>query len=451
MDIEPQNIPPELAVLPCWLTWQAKPRGQKWSKVPIDASVDDPQTWMSLDDALDAMNRDRRAAGIGFVLSGGIVGLDFDDVVDASGEIHPFVGRAMQMLDSYAELSPSGRGVHILVHGQIESSRRQSATSTLPAREAYAGRRFFAVTGHRISGARTLARGADAQATLDALYEEMFPTAAASAPGQLSDDAILELASSAKNRGKFSKLFAGDDSDYPSPSEADYALVRLLRFYTRDAAQIDRLSRRSSLIRAKWNERHGAQAYGDLTIARAIAAGGPVYSAQTAGKSEALLAREQTSYASHVPLWWIVRLSRCGGLALRVLLTIATYADGEGRAFPSVPTIARHCRADERDVRRALSTLKAAEVLQIVARKGTANVYQLATLPLGETPSPYVEKGETRSEHDPWVKMVTTPGGNTQPKTTKKTTTIDTGGSRRPLSRIVVDPSSLVRGIGVAQ
>jgi hypothetical protein len=450
MDIDAQNIPPELAALPCWLTWQAKPRGQKCSKVPIDASVDDPQTWMSLDDALDAMSRDRRAAGVGFVLSGGIVGLDFDDVVDAPGEIHPFVARAMQMLGSYAEFSASGRGVHIFLHGQIEASRRQRATSTLPAREVYAGRRFFAVTGHRISGARTLARGAGAQAALDALYEEMFSTATAAAAGQLSDETILELASSAKNRAKFSKLFAGNDSDYASPSEADYALVRLLRFYTRDAAQIDRLFRRSSLTRPKWNERHGAQTYGDLSIARAIAAGGPVYTGQPADKSEAVLARERTSYASHVPLWWIVRLSRCGGLALRVLVTIATYADGEGRAFPSVATIARHCRADERDVRRALSTLKAAEVLQIVAQRGAANVYQLAASPLGETPSPYVERGKTRSEHNPWVKMVITPGGNTQPKTTKKPTTIDTGGSRRPPSRIVVDPSSLVRGIGVA-
>jgi hypothetical protein len=49
------------------------------------------------------------------------------------------------------------------------------------------------------------------------------------------------------------------------------ALCCLLAFWTRkDPARIDRLFRESRLMREKWDEQHGAQTYGQMTIARAI-------------------------------------------------------------------------------------------------------------------------------------------------------------------------------------
>jgi len=47
-------------------------------------------------------------------------------------------------------------------------------------------------------------------------------------------------------------LFAGDKGDYDSHSEADQALVNKLFYYTQDKDQIDRLFRRSGLMRDKW-------------------------------------------------------------------------------------------------------------------------------------------------------------------------------------------------------
>ena len=44
-----------------------------------------------------------------------------------------------------------------------------------------------------------------------------------------------------------------------------------LAFYTKDAAQIDRLFRQSGLMRDKWDELHGEQTYGETTIAKALA------------------------------------------------------------------------------------------------------------------------------------------------------------------------------------
>ena len=59
---------------------------------------------------------------------------------------------------------------------------------------------------------------------------------------------------------------------YPSASEADLGLCKILAFWTgNDAERIDRLFRRSGLMRNKWDEYRGAQTYGEMSIAKAIA------------------------------------------------------------------------------------------------------------------------------------------------------------------------------------
>ena len=43
-----------------------------------------------------------------------------------------------------------------------------------------------------------------------------------------------------------------------------------LAFYTKDAGQIDRMFRRSGLFRPKWDEKHGHDTYGQMTIDKAL-------------------------------------------------------------------------------------------------------------------------------------------------------------------------------------
>jgi putative DNA primase/helicase len=81
-----------------------------------------------------------------------------------------------------------------------------------------------------------------------------------------TDDIILQKALGAQNGQKFMRLWAGEHNGYASQSEADLAFCRLLAFFTQDAAQIDRLFRRSGLMREKWERPD----YCDLTISRAI-------------------------------------------------------------------------------------------------------------------------------------------------------------------------------------
>ena len=78
-------------------------------------------------------------------------------------------------------------------------------------------------------------------------------SAASATPGP-TDEAIIEKCRDADNAAKFSDLFdhgdvhrhhGGDDSG------ADYALLGLLKFYTQDPDQLERLMRRSALARPK--------------------------------------------------------------------------------------------------------------------------------------------------------------------------------------------------------
>jgi primase-polymerase (primpol)-like protein len=91
-------------------------------------------------------------------------------------------------------------------------------------------------------------------------------------PCDLTDDEVIRRAGEAANGQKFRALWAGDVGGYGSQSEADAALVSLLRFWVGDdEARIDALFRRSGLVRDKWDRPD----YRRRTLA--LAADGAVY------------------------------------------------------------------------------------------------------------------------------------------------------------------------------
>jgi hypothetical protein len=102
------------------------------------------------------------------------------------------------------------------------------------------------------------------------------PTAARNGAGRrahdLDDHELLERARNAANGADVDALYRGEHS-YPSPSEADLALVNDLAFWTGpDPDRIDRMFRASGLMRPKWDDRRGDSTYGAQTIAKALAA-----------------------------------------------------------------------------------------------------------------------------------------------------------------------------------
>lgn len=168
-------IPDTLRKLDQWICWKlGKSAKGTPTKTPINpngrglASTTNPATWAPFEKALDKALKRNLGIGFVFTLEAGIVGIDLDHVRDAAtGEIVGWAAKAIYDLDSYAELSPSGTGVHVFVKAKLPhgGSRGEHV-------EMYSEGRYFTVTGQHLQG--TPAQIKPRQAALDALYAQMF-------------------------------------------------------------------------------------------------------------------------------------------------------------------------------------------------------------------------------------------------------------------------------------
>lgn len=286
------GIPAELAARDQWVTWRLEARrgGAKPQKVPYNArtgaraSHSDPATWSSFDAALAACTT-RGHAGIGFVFSEGdpYVGIDLDHARDPrTGEVAPWARELLAEFGSYAEVSQSGTGVHIVGRGRLPGKGRKRRLPDSGGKvEVYDRTRFFALTGERLDW---VPHGiAEAQGHVLRLYERLGSarTASGGIPvprgWRTDDEAVLARARAAKNGAKFTALYDGGDlKPYGGDdSAADQALANMLAYWSGDADQVDRLFRGSALMRDKWDEMHGDQTYGAMTIEKAFDGGGP--------------------------------------------------------------------------------------------------------------------------------------------------------------------------------
>ena len=181
------------------------------------ASVSESGTWTSFGEARDYFeaNRDNGIEGLGFVFTQAdpFVGVDLDDCFDPeTGAMEESAKGVMRELNSYTELSPSGRGVHILVKGKLPAGGRRTGKI-----EMYDSGRFFTVTGNHLEG--TPGTIEDRQAELEDLHKRLFrltvvpeTTARAEAGGSgSSDEELIAKASAAKNGEKFMRLWQGDN------------------------------------------------------------------------------------------------------------------------------------------------------------------------------------------------------------------------------------------------
>jgi len=288
-----ENIPPALRALPQWVGWKYIERDGKPTKCPVNvrtgamADSTDPSTWAPFDEALAAYGQSSDLAGVGFVFAagGGFCGVDLDDSIDPStGQLKPWAAEIAGKLNSYTEISPSGRGVKVFLRAAKPGARCRRGYEDGEI-EIYDSGRFFTVTALRMDAFSPDVE--ERQAQLEELYAAVFggsdppsppaapaPVPAASAPAPaLDDDEVIRLASRARRNGrKFAALWEGRWNDYfNSASEADSSVIFTLAFYTKDAPQIDRVFRRSGLMRDKWDEPRGESTYGRETIAKALA------------------------------------------------------------------------------------------------------------------------------------------------------------------------------------
>ena len=275
-------IPDELKSLPNWVCWKAVPDKASHSgvrKIPVNAVTEaeaksnDPNTWTDFQTAVSASVH---FAGIGFMFGNSpFFGVDLDDMPEdledyQNGGADNRIAEFVHELQSYAEYSQSGNGIHIICRGTLPNGARHKKPV-----EMYETGRFFVMTGNPCSQYKAITDCTDSIKPLHAKYLGGGREPAPRVTHQVnlaSVNDIINAAENAKNGDKFRRLYGGDWSDYTSASEGDMALCNMLAFWTGcDTDKMDAIFRQSGLMRDKWDERHGANTYGAITIRKAIA------------------------------------------------------------------------------------------------------------------------------------------------------------------------------------
>lgn len=376
-----ENVPDELTRVRRWVTWRYHVRDGKRTKRP-DQRTNDAREWLPFEAAIVDANQSC-ADGIGFVLGAGFVGVDIDSCITDDGELTNLARDALESLNTYAERSPSGRGIHLILRATFPEHSRNDRKRGL---EIYDGTnaRFFTITGARFTDATEVAGGADIQDAFEAFCAryprsqaqlQSIPILSSDASSSLTDATVLALLFEAKNAPKARRLFGDGEwsaCGYRSQSEADLALIRMLRFYTRDSAQLDRLFRASALMRGKWDERHGAQTYGAMTIAKAIAQGGPCHGSR---RKRAAIASKPFTVR---PEWFTPGM---GEAQIRLVLAIARRLDADGTARVRRSELSAELSVTERNVTKIVGQVKAAGVMAFdVDREGYVFHFRGASL-----------------------------------------------------------------------
>lgn len=286
-----QNIPQELRNLKQWglfeLKWvEARKKNTKIPINPYDGSAgksNDPNTWSDFDTAMRALDEVERADGLAFYFANGYVGLDIDhidsnleDWREGDNDPNNLVNKFQDLTDNtYMEVSQSGTGIHAIFKGKIPGKRQRKGNY-----EMYQTGRFFALTGNNIIPDPTIKSMSDDE--MKTLYKFLFGKDNVVQLHSESDNitpvdlSVVEIIKRAENSAKTGKRFimfmkGGWEQFYASHSEADMAFANDLAFWTgRDFHKMDTIFRNSSLMREKFDEKHGAVTYGTSLLNKAI-------------------------------------------------------------------------------------------------------------------------------------------------------------------------------------
>ncbi|MCH5463489.1 hypothetical protein HC026_11980 [Lactobacillus sp. LC28-10] len=277
------NIPQELKEQNIWGIFVTRkyPKGDKLNKIPLNPttgkgiSTSEPADWTTFERAKTAYeNSTANAAGLAMLVHPPYVFLDLDHK-EAND---PITKEFFKVTDgSYCERSISKHGFHIFVKGHKQNSHTKGSKFGV---EVYDSLRFCAVTGDSFNGSNVIKAIPDKP--LNNLIDKYLPPtegniipdhkAVQGHTAFTDDDELIKRAANANDRGVFKSLFyKGWKGLYPTQSEADWELAQKLAFWTnKDFDQMDRIFRRSKLMRDKWDSKREQSTYGAKTLNKAI-------------------------------------------------------------------------------------------------------------------------------------------------------------------------------------
>lgn len=278
-----RNIPDELKQLNQWVNYRTElteEGGTKTTKRPYNpatgrlASVTDPATWVPFEFARSAaMEHPEWYDGIGFVLTQNDP-YCFVDLDDTQGDQEKYERQlhVYREMNTYAEVSPSGKGCHLILKGSVPSGRRRDKI------ELYSSERYMTMTGNVVGGV-AMPINDTKQEVIDILWQELGgkeqPESAfdfgMQYPEQYTDEQIIEFCTKTSNGEMFEALWHGRwQGAFPSQSEADFTLCRMFALYTNNIKQLERLFLSSELGRRDKAKRHDYlyhDSYGILKLA----------------------------------------------------------------------------------------------------------------------------------------------------------------------------------------
>lgn len=286
-----EAIPTELKELRQWCCFKLQPRGDKMTKIPVDANTgesgksNDESTWATFEVAQAAIEK-FGLDGLGFYFKAPYFGIDIDGVKEdveryLSGveeeQENNIVAEFIELMGSYSEISVSGTGIHIIAKGTLPKGARRKGNV-----EMYDSGRFFVMTGKQIGSysqvlddefgkVNYLHQKYLAKSEVAEIYKPSVQNNSQIGTA-LSKHEIVEIALKSKTGMRFNAFLNGGwEQFYNSQSEADMAFANDLAFWTnRDYSLMDEIFRVSAMMREKWDREQSGSTYGAITLNKAI-------------------------------------------------------------------------------------------------------------------------------------------------------------------------------------
>lgn len=139
------------------------------------ADTTNPDTWGTLKQALFSTMRTYLYKGIGIVFTntqnGRICGIDIDECIDEKGSIVREAQEIINLLDSYTEISISGKGIHILFYAHKKGNVcKNNNLEWCKCIEMYDKDRYFTLSENIINDKGLMHR----QNACDIIYDKYF-------------------------------------------------------------------------------------------------------------------------------------------------------------------------------------------------------------------------------------------------------------------------------------
>jgi primase-polymerase (primpol)-like protein len=153
------NIPASLKSRRQWICWKYEDKGNgKLTKPPVSphtgqtASATDPANWVSLDEAV-AASKKFNLSGVGFALApdDDLTGGDLDHCWNEKDVLSDTAKHVLNLAETYAEISPSGKGIRLIWTGKIPAAVKCDALGI----EIYGTGRYLTITGQHFDGTPT--------------------------------------------------------------------------------------------------------------------------------------------------------------------------------------------------------------------------------------------------------------------------------------------------------